>query len=468
MPDTPPGFLLTVVAILAVRPAFAQSPGHAATQPAAVITPRVLWSVPLKSNSFGGAAACDVNGDGRLDIAFSTYFGDSTVRVLNGADGSSLWTWHGQDECLDASCRFADVDGDGVLELIVPVSNSGKVLALNAGTGNPLWTCDLGRGECTDTPPWIGDADGDGRADVVVGTFKGNLHVIRGSDGAISRTLHVAPGAVQSCPVVMDVDGDGFMDFIAANFRGDHRVHCVSGKDGHELWHMQAGDHMYHGCSVGDLDGDGAMDLAIASYDGKVYAFHARDGALMWTATPGDRYFMSPTAIADVDGDDKPEVISASQKITVLRGSTGEIIWSEDADESRGVDSVTRGVSVADLDGDGSLDLAFLNSRGLFRAVRARDGSELCRFDAAKWLEKDVQSNSHGPTIADLDDDGQLDVFFVVGKAEEKDRWGQAMCLSGFNGHGEGWYLLRHDERNTGNIAAPIDPTVRARISGTH
>ncbi|HVP74289.1 MAG TPA: FG-GAP-like repeat-containing protein [Phycisphaerales bacterium] len=421
--------------------------------------PRLLWTATLKSNSFGGAAVCDVDDDGKLEIAFATYFGDSSVHVLNGEDGTTLWTWKGENECLDASCRFADVNADGSLELIVPVSNSSKVLALDAATGKPLWTCAMGTGESTDTPPWIGDADGDGKTDIVVGTFKGKLHVVHGSDGTIARTLQVAPGAVQSCPIVMDVDGDAVMDFIAANFRGDHRIHCVSGKDGSELWNVQTGDHIYHGCSVGDLDGDGAPDLAIASYDGRVYAFRARDGKELWTVAPGDRYFMSPTVICDADGDGKPEVIAASQKVTAIRGD-GTILWSVDADASRGVDSVTRGVSAADLDGDGGIDFAFLNSKGLFRAVRGKDGALLCEFDAAKALGKNVQSNSHGPAIADLNGDGKLDVFFVVGKTEENDRCGAAVCLTGFTGAGLGWRMLRHDAQNTGNLATPLDPAL--------
>src|SRR4029453_4072719 len=179
--------LLALVFVLMGPGALAQETGNQAPPaPAAEgVQPRVLWSVPLNSNSFGGAAVCDVDNNGKLEVAFATYFGDSAVHVLNGEDGTPVWTWQGESECLDASCRFADVNADGSLELIVPVSNTSKVLALNAATGKPLWTCEMGLGECTDTPPWIGDADGDKKTDVVVGTFKGKLHVIRGSDGTI-------------------------------------------------------------------------------------------------------------------------------------------------------------------------------------------------------------------------------------------------------------------------------------------
>jgi hypothetical protein len=126
---------------------------------------------------------------------------------------------------------------------------------------------------------------------------------------------------------------------------------------------------------------------------------------------------------------------------------------------------------VADLDGDGKADLAALNGRGLFRVLRGRDGATLWEMDAGKELAVETTMSSHSPVIADLDGDGRLDVFFVVGRARGDD-WsenrGVAVCLSGFDGPARnadgspaGWFMFRHDPQNTGNVRTELPKDLR-------
>lgn len=449
-------------------------------QPAKI---EVLWHTPLRAPSFGSAATADVDGDGRLEIAFATYFGDSAVYVLNGEDGTELWKHQGGGEsgvgeCLDASLKFADITGDGALELIVPVSNSSLVHAFNAATGKLKWTYEAGLGECIDTPPTITDTDGDGKPEVIVGTFMGRLHIIEGATGAADTAIKVAPGAVQSGATVMDLNGDGTMDYVAANFKGDHRVHAVSGRfdpaannavrldngvfsieEPNELWHVQTGGHMYHGCSVGDLDQDGTPELVIASYDGFVYAIRAKDGSLLWKADLDERYIMAPTTIVDVDGDGSLEVVATSDRLTVINAD-GTIRYSKRImSRMRASWGISRGVAVADLDGDSALDFVFADGFGVLRVVRGHDGELLYEYDPAELHQKTLGTSSHCPIIADFNGDGRLDVFYVIGGANTQtgEYHGRAICLTGFEGAGDGWRMFRHDLSNTGNHAAPLE-----------
>ncbi|MAG55299.1 MAG: hypothetical protein CMJ83_03325 [Planctomycetes bacterium] len=447
--------LCALIVVLATG-GLAQTPRHPA--------PKVAWKTPISSPSFGGAAVADIDGDGRLEIAFGTYFGDDSVRVLNGEDGTEYWRYDAGNACLDASLRFCDLDGDGKLELVVPVSNQGHVIAFDARSGDERWRYSTQPVECTDTPPTIQDVDGDGKLDVVYGTFKGRLHVIN-REGKRQRRIDVVKHFIQTGPAIFDLNGDDVNDFVCATFKGDNKVWAIDGKSGKKAWTFHVpGKHigMYHGCSVGDLDGDGVSELVIAAYDGKVYCLRARDGHELWSAAPGDRYIMAPTVIADLDGDGKSEVIAASENVTVLNGD-GSLRWSHRCASGTGWDSATRGASVADLDGDGALDVAVLSGAGLFKVFSGKDGKLLYEFDASRLGAHTAASSSHGVTIADLTGDGKLDVFFVVG-ATRPQKHGLAVCLTGFKGKGSGWYMLRHDRKNTGNLATPIDPVLLRHI----
>ncbi|MHC5011765.1 MAG: FG-GAP repeat domain-containing protein, partial [Planctomycetota bacterium] len=158
------------------------------------------------------------------------------------------------------------------------------------------------------------------------------------------------------------------------------------------------------------------------------------------------------------DGDGAQEVVAASANITAIRGD-GSTMWSVPA----GGEPVLRGVSAADLDGDGGVDLAFVTGDGRFGVVRGRDGARLYDFDAATVHHRERAHSAHGPLLADLDGDGRLDAFFVVGGGN-RDRHGSAFCLTGFAGTGPGWFMFRHDARNTGNAATPLDPVLLAHI----
>lgn len=420
----------------------------------------VSWSMALGAPSFGGASAADLDADGALDLVFGTYFGDSRALALRGASGEVLWQSEQGDgagkACLDASFRVVDVNGDQRLDVLVPVSNRMLLLALDARTGKEHWRADLGA--ATDSPPCVVDTDGDGVLDVVLGTFAGELRVLRGTDGLLLRRVPVAEGAVQTCPVVMDVDGDGALDFLAGTFNRSNCYVARSGRDGSELWRVPFTTEgrnplgVYHGPAVGDLDGDGTAELVLSSYDGIVRCIRARDGFELWRVKTGDRYFMAPPAMADLDADGRLDVVVSSQQLTRIDGS-GNVVFRVPLGGGRTGAAADRGPSLSDLDGDGLVDIATLRGDGLFSVHRGTDGARLYEFDAATLTQKRIASSSHGPILADLTGDGRLDAFFVVGAGvPETDRHGLAVMLTGFAGSGPGWPMLRHDVRNTGTI----------------
>ena len=423
---------------------------------------KVAWKAEISSPSFGGAAVADIDDDGRLEIAFGTYFGDNSVRVLNSEDGSEYWRYDAGHACLDASLRFADLDKNGALELVVPISNKGSVLSFDAKSGDELWNYSTSPKECTDSPPAIVDFDNDGQLEVVYGTFHGKMHVLSGQ-GKRKQLFHPAEDAIQTGPLAIDVNSDKTLDLICGTFKGDNTLYAVDGKNGKTLWQFKVpGEHigMYHGPSVGDINQDGNLDLVFGAYNGRVYCLNASNGNKQWEFDSKDSYIMSPTVLADLDGDGNSEVVVSSEFTTVL-DCDGNQLWSKRCAEPN--DAATRGASIADLSGDGKLDIASLSGRGLFQAFDGMTGKLVYRFDAAETTDKPLTFSSHGVAIADFTGDSKLDVFFVVG-ATRPQKHGLAICLTGFEGSGQGWYMLRHDVQNTGNLATKLDEQLLARI----
>ena len=129
-------------------------------------------------------------------------------------------------------------------------------------------------------------------------------------------------------------------------------------------------------------------------------------------------------------------------------------------------DGATRGASVADLDGDGKLDAAYLLTNGDFAVRRGFDGKLLYRMPKAEVFEGPVASNSHGPVLADFTGDGRLDAFYVVGRGSSREAGGGvAVCVTGFAGKGQGWPMLRHDLRNSGNVSSDPRSTELLRLT---
>ncbi|PYX50111.1 MAG: hypothetical protein DMG79_06915 [Acidobacteria bacterium] len=336
------------------------------------------------SNTFSYVMAADFNGDGKLDIA-ATDYANGTVQIFLG-NGDGTFT-PGQSYATDASGSpypenlvAGDFNHDGKLDLAVLNASSdtvGVLFGVGDGTFGQLSNYSLsgyGYGIAA------ADVNGDGYLDLVITAYNNsdsNVDVLLGNNDN-SGTFQTETNIVT---------GTGFAEYVA----------------------------------VGDLNGDGKLDLAVSMNNGPVYP-----GAIVVTLGNGDGTFQAPVAYP-----------SSTQA-----GGLGY--------------AYTANVQTADFDGDGNLDLIYVNyyygTVGIMAGIGDGTFASPVEFPAAGYI--------WGMSLADVNGDGTVDV--VVGN----DYVGGVSVLLNGNGSGTAQNYTFVTQTPTATVAAGASVTYDLTLAG--
>ncbi|MCG8310861.1 MAG: T9SS type A sorting domain-containing protein [Cytophagales bacterium] len=176
--------------------------------------------------------------------------------------------------------------------------------------------------------------------------------------------------------------------------------------------------------SMGDLDNDGKLDLAVANQtDNSVSVFRnicTSTGSISFANKEDYTTGAKPRSVTmgDLDGDGWTDLILAAQggkNVSILRNITGTGTFGFDNKEDFYVGSQLQSVAVGDLDGDGKPDLAVVGKNsdvaGIFRNASMATGN--INFDS--FYNLIAGSAPSAVAIGDLDDDGKLDLAVING-----------------------------------------------------
>ena len=420
------------------------------------------WHYDLKDVSFGQTSAKDVDGDGKLELIFSTYWNDSNVYCLNSEDGSLKWK-HSQPGpgggCNDAGPLIFDPFNNGNYKVIIPGSCMDTTFCVDADSGYVQWKTVTGGG---DSPPSMVDADGDGYMDVLHGTFFGDAQCLDGRTGTLKWTLDVdTNAAIESEPAI--VENGGETDFAVAtwDFNYDsNRIACYRVSDHSVKWKYYVHNLLYHGPAAGDLFRDGQKELVIGDYDGYLYCIRSGDGALLWkdsVSKLSGGYIGAPVTLADIDNDGYLDIVYMDGTMVRAVNRNDSTLWTY---TPPGDFTNFRGAVVADVNNDNIKDVTFCTNYGTVVSLDGRTGAVIRTFDLHNYAVTTLGDTSsifevdNAPIIADFDGDGVLDLFIIGGKGRSDSTtptdYGYAFCLSWGVGKGPAWTMFRHDERRTG------------------
>jgi outer membrane protein assembly factor BamB len=317
-----------------------------------------------------------------------------------------LWHFETNDQSFGQTA-MADLTNDGQLNLVFGCyRNDSMIYALNALDGSLLWKYNAsGWGEgCNDVAPLITDINNDGLQEVIVpSSCNPKTFCFEGNSGNILWEANTKGS--DSPPTLGDIDGDGNLEILHGEFLG--YVICLDALSGTLKWEILVDPDSWiqTAPSLYDLNGDGLLDFVVASWNfngnSKVFAYRGDNQALLWSFNLADVAYHG-TAIADLDNDGLPELVIGdySGKLYCLNGEDGSQSWSYDAGYYVGSPAL-----IADIDGNGECEIIF--TAGFKVIALQSNGTFLWDYMIPSYKQA-----FRGVALADVDNDSLPDVIF--------------------------------------------------------
>ena len=338
----------------------------------------------------------DPNCDGWPDLVFANKQSDTEYEV-------DSYVYFGSEDGFSADRRadlptmgvtgvsVADLDQDGYPDIVFSNSRSSAGWEVDSyiywGSATGFSEHDrTGLPTLTAQDNTIADVNGDGYLDIVFSNlWNGSSNVAESyvyygsASGFSAENRDELPTIGASGNSAADLDGDGYVDLVFSN-RCDQSLYRL---DSYIYWGSASGFSAHDrtglptvgatGNNVADLDDDGFLDIVFSSWTDGVES--ELDSFVYWGSAEGfsvDDRDALPTkgactnSLADMDGDGFLDIVFSNMGDGINTVVDSIIYWGSASgfseDDTTGLPTLGAvGNTVADLDQDGFLDLVFAN-----------------------------------------------------------------------------------------------------------
>lgn len=345
--------------------------------------------------------------------------------------------------------------------------------------------------EVQKSAPLVIDLNGDGKKEILTGSIDGYVTVVDGSSYQVAWDKNMAdyiPGysrtRIQAGLAIADIDNDGRLELVVATGGADPVdgdgpgaiivLTYVGGSEYFQLkpgWPVMARDELgrdsarpdghpdgfYSTPALGDIDGDGDMEIVIGGMDRRLHALHhdgtyvagwplARDYGIL-------RESRSTAALVDLDNDGILDIVIGTNNYGIPGCPNPYLFYAMKGNAIplpgfpfSTTQNIESAPAIGDINGDGSLDIVFGTGDFNENCGQQSDGKKVYALDRfgqllPGWPVRTNANMINSPALGDLDNDGIPEV--VIQTVDTLYVWkGDGSLLPGFPVKGE--YHLRH------------------------
>lgn len=283
-----------------------------------------------------------------------------------------------------------------------------------------------------------GDLDGDGYPDIVAAcrmTFSFHAEVVwtKNLQGTGNGPLHVISALAGSISMLDlgDLDGDGDLDVVCGSAFGSIYWFQNDGIGGFgpRLFILPQGENGRTKFAITDVDGDGDPDIAYAQADEGISGWCVNNGAGAFSAptildpdTPGAFH----VSAGDLDGDGDPDLLVSGYHL---------LQWYENTNGAFSIVHVVYSgmtnhpiTTIADLDSDGDMDIAAGTIDSFYKQLRIYLNSGSGEFGSEVVVDEGILISDYTGVVnaVDMDGDQDLDLFIHAVEGIDEDpivRW---------------------------------------------